>query len=575
MILWRQVNGSSHHPTENGWLLNLEILADKPMMAFMARFLIPLISTSVLVPVSLLALSNPLPSIQASSISLRYEDFATIPNSAASAPYTRIVLMRPLNDGTGRTFVPDLNGRISVVDSQGNVKTYHDVKAATGGKFRNSPGLGTGLSAVAIHPEFASNGKFYTTHSEAPGSGNPDFTPPHEVAISLQGVVIEWTADDPAANFFTGTRRELMRIDIPGTLHGMQDMSFNPFAQPGDPDYGILYICIGDGGSMIDGHPENTGVTNSVLGTVLRIDPEGSNSANGQYGIPEDNPFVDDSGATKEIWAYGFRNPHRISFDLPPASEDESASSVRAFVADIGERNIEELNLVVPGGNHGWPDREGAWFFDRNSGDDGYNIEPLPEDEEPGKYVYPVAMYDHQDGRSIAGGFVYRGKEIPELQGYYLAGDIVSGRLLLVDASKLKLGSNEPFQEFFLEDSQGARRPLLTLVRERVNRAARADLRFGTDANGELYVLTKQDGKIRKLSSVNPPQIPSPFPGEPGLKDTFLGEINDSLFPWIETDWGYLWVASTDRDDLWLYNSEMDLWFWTSEAVHPWYYIKR
>ena len=206
---------------------------------------------------------------------------------------------------------------------------YLDLKARRPA-FTDAIGLGTGFSAIAFHPEFATNGRFYTTHTERAGSGVADFRPPVSSSITYQWVLAEWTSSDPSANTFSGTSRDLIRADVPGTKHGFQDMGFNPNAAPGDEDYGLLYLGIGDGSRI--GQLENDNVQNlaSFLGTIFRIDPLGTSSANGQYGIPPTNPFASDGDPNTlgEIWVYGFRDAHRISWDsggdgLPVSNNEE------------------------------------------------------------------------------------------------------------------------------------------------------------------------------------------------------------------------------------------------------------
>lgn len=150
-----------------------------------------------------------------------------------------------------------------------------------------------------------------------------------------------------------------------------------------------------------------------MLATILRIDPDGDDSANGQYGIPGDNPFVGDPGALDEVYAYGFRNTLRISFD-PETGE--------LYAADVGQNDTEEVDRVVAGGNYGWPVREGSFAFDRNGDDPGFVT-----DEDPGipGLIDPIAEYDHDEGIAVVGGFVYRGADVPQLRRY-LFGDFFS-----------------------------------------------------------------------------------------------------------------------------------------------------
>ncbi|MCH6259455.1 PQQ-dependent sugar dehydrogenase, partial [Puniceicoccaceae bacterium K14] len=213
----------------------------------------------------------------------------------------------------------------------------------------------------------------------------------------------------------------------------MQEISFNTAASFDSDDYGNLYICIGDAQTTIHGFPELTHRLDSVLGSILRIDPLGTDSANGQYGIPTDNPWADDGddNTLGEIFAYGFRNPHRISWD----SSDETFM----LSGEIGERSIEEINLIEPGNDYGWNDREGTfvinsdWANNPNSEND--EVFELPANDADFGYTYPVVQLGRNEARAIIGGYIYRGAAIPALQGKYIFGDLQDGgKIFYVDA---------------------------------------------------------------------------------------------------------------------------------------------
>jgi glucose/arabinose dehydrogenase len=213
-------------------------------------------------------------------------------------------------------------------------------------------------------------------------------------------VITEWTASSPSANVFAGTRRELLRIDYNGTIHGLQDIGFNPYAKAGDEDYGLLYICAGDGGSVAAGRPDWTHKLSSPYGSILRLDPLGTNSVNGRYGIPAANPYANDGKADTlgEIYAWGFRNPHRISWDSQPPH--------RALIGDIGENQIEEVNLLTKGGDYGYPDREGTFVLRTNQTMSSTRCPPTtPRSGLPTRSLSSTMMRDRPSlaGTSIAG----------------------------------------------------------------------------------------------------------------------------------------------------------------------------
>ncbi len=460
---------------------------------------------SFLIPAGYSQIEDPIPeSIDRGNIVIQIEEFTQIPASAGSAPLARINHLKPAGDGSGRVFVNDLNGLLYLV-SKDNASVYLDFGAMVG-DLATSPGLGTGFTSFAFHPDFAANGKFYTAHMAPSGSGPADFTGPVvEAPIALQGVILEWTATNSSADTFEGTSREVLRIDLTHTIHGLQEISFNPNSQNGDSDYGMLYICVGDAGTTIQGFPDNAHRLDSVLGTILRIDPMGSNSANGQYGIPGDNPWASDGDPNTfgEIWSYGFRNPHRISWDI--------AGDGKMLSGDIGERNIEEVNLIEPGLDYGWNLREGTFVinpdFDQNP-QNGTRDEvfALPANDESLGFTYPVAQYDHDEGQAIVSGYVYRGSAAPLLDGYFLFGDIVNGRLFSVDADSLTQGTQASIKELTLE-IDGSSTTLLSLVSD-----SRVDLRFGYDEENELYLIEKRQGKVYKIAGA---KLASSGGGEP------------------------------------------------------------
>src|SRR5699024_6037543 len=197
----------------------------------------------------------------------------------------------------------------------GDYVPYLDVREHFIDNFHNHAGLGTGLGFAEFHPDFAENGIFYTVHTEAGSALEedvPDF--PGYGSVGFHSVLTEWTATDPSASTFEGTSREIMRVPYNGRVHTMQQIAFNPTVEQGDPDYGMLYILSGDGGNGVgNGNPQDL---STPQGTIMRIDTAGTNSTNGQYGIPADNPFVDVDGALGEIYAVGMRDPHRISWDI-------------------------------------------------------------------------------------------------------------------------------------------------------------------------------------------------------------------------------------------------------------------
>jgi glucose/arabinose dehydrogenase len=327
-----------------------------------------------------------------------------------------------------RIFVVDQVGKIWAIgtDSKGNVPDrllFADVGADGLGLLvpLGAFGPGTfderGLLGLAFHPDYRHNGLIYTYTSE-PATMAADFsTMPAGVDPNHQTVIREWHVPNPKrANSVVdpNSSRVLLTIDQPQFNHNSGAAVFGPD--------GMLYIAVGDGGSADDqgvghaagGNGQDLSAGN-LLGKILRIDPQGSNSANGGYGIPADNPFVGDA-APDEIYAYGFRNAFRMSFDQRTGA---------LYAADVGQNDIEEVDLVVAGGNYGWPVKEGTFLFDMNGAGPGFTTIDSPG--LPIGMIDPIAQYDHDEGISIGGGFVYRGQTIKDLRGSYVFGDFSRG----------------------------------------------------------------------------------------------------------------------------------------------------
>ena len=434
-------------------------------------------------------LSNPIPEkIASASLALVLEEVAQAPATLSEPPIARInkMLTLPVADAADRWFIHDLQGVLYEVEDS-TFRTYLDVREQLD-NFIDKPGLGTGFGSFAFHPDFHNNGLLYTTHTEAPGSAPADYAYSDSIDVTVQWVLTEWQTDDPQADRFAGAPRELLRINMVSGIHGMQELTFNPTAKPDDEDYGLLYLSVGDGGAVLQGHPELTQNLSGPWGSILRIDPRGSNGPNGQYGIPDSNPFAQDGDEQTlgEVWAYGFRNPHRISWDR--------AGDHKMLISGIGQKNAEEINLGVAEANYGWSEREGTFRLDPQGDID--KPYALPSNDAERGFTYPVAQYDHDEGRAISGGFVYRGKAIPELRGKYVFGDIVTGRLFYVESDSLRLGQQAEVKELGL---QIAGRDTDLRSATGINRV---DLRFGIGPDQELYLFTKSDGKVRKVVDV-------------------------------------------------------------------------
>jgi hypothetical protein len=471
--------------------------------------------------------SNPIPApIVKRGIEVEIKDLGRLPDTRGIRPldqdvspagWARISYVRDLPDG--RRFANDSRGFLYFIDANNQPHVYANVAATFPNAIYNR--LESGFIGFVFHPEFARNGLFYTVHAER-GPGNPkmpDFIPPGFTPkdVTYHNIITEWHATNPATNVFEGTRRELLREAhvVMNLTHPMGAVEFNPTAKPGDPDYGLLYTSGTDHGFSNGGGPNanNFGQTqrlDSIITAVLRFDPRspkvtGGVKGLGDYTIPMANKFASDGDPKTlgEIYAYGFRNAHRLSWDTDGTM----------FASDIGMNNVEEINIVRNGENYGWMKREGIWENGRSRGGELNQLFPLPADVLSGRvkdgFTYPVAMYDHDEGQSVTDGFAYHGR-IAALRGKFVFGDIQRGRVFAADLAELKKADDgipqtvAPIEEIqlYVRDASGNRTN--ASFQELINRTmgatiSRADLHISRTADGELLLTSRQDGMIRIL----------------------------------------------------------------------------
>jgi len=431
--------------------------------------------------------------------------------------WARVSYVRDLPDG--RRFANDSRGLLYLIDANNEPHAYADVAAAFPNLVYNR--LESGFISFVFHPEFAKNGLFYTVHSER-GPGNPkipDFIPIGYGLkdVTYHNVITEWHATNPAANTFEGTRREVLREShvVANLTHPMGAVEFNPTAKPGDPDYGLLYTSGSDhgfsnGGGPNASNPAQTQRLDSIITAILRIDPRSPSVTHGQkglgdYTIPMANKFAADGDPKTlgEIYAYGFRNAHRLSWDTDGTM----------FASDIGMSQIEEINIVHNGGNYGWMKREGYFENARVRGGELNELYPLPPEILSGKvkdgFIYPVAVYDHDEGRSVTDGFAYHGR-IPALKGKFVFGDIYNGRVFASDLAAMKKADDgipetvAPVEEIqlYVRDASGKRVDVSfrDLIEKKMGRTVvRCDLHISRSRDGELFLTSRQDGMIRML----------------------------------------------------------------------------
>ena len=434
---------------------------------------------------SKIGLKDPIPQpIMEAAFALEIEDFMQFPVSSTNGemPLTKITKMG-VKPGSNDLFVVDLRGKLFQIGGK-KLDVFLDMALAFP-NFIDKPGLATGFGSFAFHPDFAQNGLFYTTHSEKPESGKADFTVPKDAKITLQWVLTEWKIKGFNAKPKKENSRELMRIDYVSQIHGMQEIAFNPNSLPGNDDYGLLYICSGDGGAVEKGYPDAAGNTGSIYGTVIRIDPSGNNGSNHKYGIPISNPFVKnaDVNTLKELYAIGFRNPHRITW----------TAANQCIVVNVGHNNIESLYKISGGENCGWPFREGPFII---SADNLSQVFPLKNKLDSTSYHLPFARYDHDEGKAISGGLECTNKATPELMGKFFFGDIPTGRLFYIETKEIETSNPAEIKSVDVIYA-GIKTNLRDLCKN-----DRVDVHFGKDAMGTLYIMTKADGKIYMIKGL-------------------------------------------------------------------------
>lgn len=521
-------------------------------------------------------LADPVPGpLPSGGLSVTFERLARIPNSPATGNAPRLNMLKEVPDGSGRLFVIDQLGYLYVIQPNNTVDLYLNFREELSESFIYDGGQ-SGSTSFAFHPDFATNGKFYVVTSVGRSSGDPDFPAKRPIDPTLDGtdprspvfhdILVEFTASNPSADAYSGTHREILRIEQPYGDHNLGEVATNPNAVPGDPDYGLLYLAVADGGNRFpidDADPENNGQDYStILGSIIRIDPLATNGRNGQYGIPEDNPFVGaTAGPLPEIWSYGHRNPHRINWDTQGSRD--------LYAYEIGQGTIEEINRILPGGNYGWGSREGTTLLLES---DEYSPYPVPEQEPEGLYQYPVFQYDHPGTLSaaIAGGAVYRGSLIPSLYGKLIFADFTTASRGLFygnlnDTTDLTHATAAPYHLLDVYSESGAAIDIATALLGSFG-STRTDTRIHQDLAGEIYFTNKRNGWIHQmLPGPDDHGIPWPrsFPeaSEVGpwiLQTGSLGFLNYESWPWLYSySIGWFWIPESDGTDLspglWIY----------------------
>lgn len=382
-------------------------------------------------------------------------------------------------DGSGRLFVVEQRGQVRIVMDDGSLlpDPFLDLGAKLVPERNNFDERG--LLGLAFHPDYGTvgapgEGKLYVYYS-APSPNAPGTV---SSPVDHMSVVAEYEVSTGDSNVVNpASERILLSFDQPQFNHDAGQVAFGPD--------GLLYIATGDGGSSEDNDAGHTGGNanqppavlgnaqdrSKFLGKILRIDPLGSDGPGGLYSVPADNPFVGEGGGVREeIFAYGLRNPWRFSFD-----HRGPGATGRLFVADVGQRRVEEINLVEKGKNYGWRAFEGTFDFDPATPAEGPFEPPIAEYTRPGQDNGLPKI-----GISVTGGYVYRGGASPALHGLYLFGDWSSSFGM---PNGTLLG---------LIESQAGQFDLGIFEVDGGNPIGRYLPAFGRDEAGEIYLATKR-----------------------------------------------------------------------------------
>ncbi|RZV48498.1 MAG: hypothetical protein EX269_01565 [Acidimicrobiales bacterium] len=421
---------------------------------------------------------------------------------------------------------------ITTVDNQPTLRPFLNVKdaiaSATSRTLDNTNRVHGGLRGLAFHPAFAENGLFYTSVMETrPAAPNPDdYISDVPTPIPADSVVIEWTYDHNRDEVDPASYRQVFRVGMPVYDHPIKQIAFDPFAEPDDDGYGLLYVAHGDG--SVNSATAGGGQNNDALGKILRIDPRQRDTS--PYSVPESNPFVDDATMINEAWSIGHRNPHHLAFV-------DDAGTSRLIAAEPGRDNVEEVNVIQRGGNYGWSMREGT-FVHLPGGTLIDGVAPLPVDDALNGFIYPAAQLGHDgvrgstnSGRAIAGGFAIDNGSV--LSGHYFyadfarSGTIYHSSVVDILGAVTELDPAVPDRDHpedltqaptyvssiaFDHDGDATTpvKPRATMGEVindslRYDGSGRADVRFGQGPYGELYILNKRDGWIYIVSNSLPP----------------------------------------------------------------------
>jgi hypothetical protein len=570
--------------------------------------------------------------IDYSNFTLNLRPYFTMQTTSPFNTFHRNIISMTTRPGESKLYVTTQDGYVTAITENANgttsASTFFNVGAAITAAGRTLSGSANqaGLQSIAFHPDFnradqPGYGKIYASFLAARPANPAGYNYlGNSVAGSQtnpEGVLAEWTYN-PAGGTFSGYR-ELFRTKMPANDHPIKQARFNSLAAPGDEDYGLLYMTHGDSNQQHS--PGNfPSLLDNALGKMIRINPleDGAN----RYTIPATNPFAtsSDPNVLKEIYAYGFRNPHTYSFNR------DDNGQVRLLVGDIGRANIEEINLVENGGNYGWTNRDGTFVHtgaqvpDRTNNiinpTAGYylGVAPLPANEATvvDQYgrpnIYPVAQYDHDatagtisNDSAIASGFVIRNGSDPNLHNQLFFSDFtnhanraeldprpaeypmgMTGDMFHADFNEMlsavtKLDANDSTRDEPGELTQAVIHKLKIALDADNNpatpavvyndfnelispTAVRNDVRYGEGAFGQMFISSKVTGIVYLVT--NSVAVPGDFDAD--------GAVTGDDFLLWQRDLGKTYVkspADANRDEV---VDAADLAIWKANVGKSW-----
>ena len=471
---------------------------------------LPLAAVPVLACLARAAMALPAPidtstfsAVPSSGIAVNLTPLFTVPADADTPPYARIQYVTSLPDG--RMFTNNVNGSLFVNTAGAAATPYLQIQNQNVGAVVGPDPNGPGFLGVAFNPNFNGDptqpgyGVFYTSTNIAnPGTPIPGVATIGNPAIGSNEIQIrEWTATDPSASTFSGTSRVVVDIAGYADAHSSGMIAFNPTAKPGSADYGNLYIGSGDG-LFNDGNQnaQNLGVPQ---GKMLRINPLASDGQ--PYTIPAGN--MTGAGTLPEIWAYGLRYPQSFSWDSKTGT---------MYINDLGQAQVEEVDVGVAGANYGWSQREGTYATGYAYGQtsDDQNIYPIPANSN-GLYTDPIAQYFHNGEYALGSGFLYEGSAIPALDGLYVMQDIVTGHIMLFNPADAGPGTLAPISELQIELNGQTIDPHTDLGYDSWLNGPRTDCRLSETSAGELLDACKANGTVYSITAADlPTDLPEP-----------------------------------------------------------------